>query len=412
MTIIESINRLLEDNIVPITKKEISKELYWEDNELSDFLLIETNSVRLNIKYVNYKGTQDPIVASVDVPNEYYYWSKTNFVEFLIQVTKEEIINAKSAIKLNSLYGALYNKVNKLMGLNKVNETFNMIPILTIEHPLNNTEDGDLYWEEFDQYALLEIFWNEKVFKTYNQSESMQVDDVLIDLLYSKKDQELRLVFKNAISGIINDTKTNEISFRELIFKLNSIDIEVPFKKPYTKEFVYSVLVDYSDYFKFNEQKIQLINDANSIQKILLKTLEFGASKKDTLSQSGIVSFVYNGNDFIFKPATEYVKLRKIVFITMVENVEKFLLDTKQLNQLELFLILQKLIGSDKETHDWISKNIEVGIYYEANKNLRTLYEKLIKYLSPVFNLTNNPGNLFATQFRELLESKEDGTKE
>lgn len=412
MATVEDIIKVLEENGVPMTTEEITKELYYYSVSDIEDLIDNGNIIRIKIERYQPKSELfNGQFHSVYCPSyEYYYWTHSAFNNFVIEKIKNEIVKKGSAIKYSFALIKIYEQVGDLLGVYRELNPLDRLPEIYIEYYLEGADESNWVWEDIFNEALEIIIGDSNKVIAYFRNANNELSDTLIDLPKSVKEQDARLLIKNQISEYLSMQVNKESSLQNIIYAINELELDIPYKKPYNRNLIYSVIMDYSNYFEYKDKKIKVKRDTNSVKEILLQTEDIKSLQISAISSSAIVSFVYYGNDFILKDADEYVKLRRIIYVGLVEDAKNFINTIDRQKDFELFLFLNKLLYNNVPASDWLSDNVKIGIYYDKISELNQLYHSLLSSLSPVFNLKNNPGNLFAVQLRELLESRENET--
>ncbi len=145
--------------------------------------------------------------------------------------------------------------------------------------------------------------------------------------------------------------------------------------------------------------------------------------------------------NFLIEEAKEYIATRPIIYIGLTSQISKFFIfdrnkfsfhsDTilvdfinksdkskkESIMELEeLYRYLLSILGSWENVKNWLKENVVFSIYEEAVKGLEPVYQKLIEKYSPIFNVNNNPGNLFAytleQKVQEFVEKQENENKD
>ncbi|MDP3831527.1 MAG: hypothetical protein Q8Q47_09670, partial [Ignavibacteriaceae bacterium] len=209
--------------------------------------------------------------------------------------------------------------------------------------------------------------------------------------------------FEYSILYNFRKSKRESLDLKNLDFRINRSPLELDITKPISMEYVISQLEIRSDIYSFDKEggKVIVKNDLVRIKKILqsnslefLKFQDFVQSHR--LGSSGILSLAYTGPNFRLTEASEYVKLRNIIFITRTYSLYtdfKKLFDFNKIDDSEFLLTLSAIIG-EKNLEVWVEENIKISFYEEyfepTDSGLIYLERRIIKDLSPLLNLEGN----------------------
>lgn len=228
--------------------------------------------------------------------------------------------------------------------------------------------------------------------------------------------------FEYSILYNFRKSKRESLELKNLDFRINRSPVELDIPKPVLMDYVISQLEKSSDIYSFDKEteKVFLKNDLERIKKNLqsnsLKFLKFNNFvQMYSLGGSGILSLSYTGQNFPLTEASEYVKLRNIIFITrtysLYNNFQK-LFDFNKINDSKFLLILSAIIG-EENLENWVTENIKISFHEEyfepTDKELIDLEKRIIEDISPLLNLEGNPGNLFRITLEDKLNAYLEG---
>lgn len=196
------------------------------------------------------------------------------------------------------------------------------------------------------------------------------------------------------------------LPIKKLLLKLNLVDEDFGYPKPYTLETLSFLTDTNSEIFKVEEDLISL-RDLNERVAKSGKKKELLPSFKPTASVSGLLVFYFFGDSFIIEDAKEYVRLRNAVYFYPIQDVLKWQDEVFLDQNSELLTILKGLELADPVS--WAEKNLAVSFIIEDFNYLKLGLQDLLQEFSPVFNLDKNPGNLFRQVFVELRNKAAHG---
>ena len=107
---------------------------------------------------------------------------------------------------------------------------------------------------------------------------------------------------------------------------------------------------------------------------------------------TGILAIIYIEEAFPFEPAVEYVNTRPCIFLCKVIN--------GSYNMSELFKYISLVQTNDIEL--WLTENCSFCLYDMERDVLRLKWRSILQEFSPIFNIKNNPGNLFQYTLESL----------
>jgi len=219
-------------------------------------------------------------------------------------------------------------------------------------------------------------------------------------------------IILNGILDQLNTAKSKTLTIKNLTFLLNVTITESGIPKPFNEEFVKKVLLKNEDMFITEDEyeTIKIKDRVKYYSEILLQN-QVLLTNFDLDKKSGFIAFFYVGEQSLLEEFDEYIKTRSILFLATIENSKIILklindgsLDKKESNDSEFIKYLLAILPSDVNMKNWLLQNISVS-FCESSLEDQSLYtQPLIKELSPIFNVKNNPGNLFQFTLEDKLE--------
>ncbi|GMV00266.1 MAG: hypothetical protein AMXMBFR51_29980 [Ignavibacteriota bacterium] len=156
-------------------------------------------------------------------------------------------------------------------------------------------------------------------------------------------------------------------------------------------------------------EEILILHLLNMIDHILNKN--FNNSLEIPHKGRRIYAYKYKGDHFPFQEAVDYLKIRPLIYIKEVtwESREEHPDMLSPNPDDELWRYLKALVPVKTSFTDWIKDNIQLSWIdeEEASLSFENLFEILIEEYSPIFNVDNNPGNLFKYTLQEKLVNYE-----
>lgn len=381
------IGKIMNDIFNYLKKNKIIK--YSDIYKSFDYTV--TNNEKLTIFFVDKARTTDYIY-------DFYYTTKEYFEEFWL----DEIIyifesNKKQSLSLDSIIQSASIDVVNIFNIKKYN---------TIA---------------FDENKVLEII--KKYPQKFNYKNlkpdlpKINPEYVIISLIdFNGKYLSLSdsKVITDLITNILRDN--GPLSINKIVSMLNRRNILYPVVKPFENEQIKEIILNNSEKFVFEESKgiIQLKNDLNliinSLSQNKINLTELSKLNYDN-NVEVLVALYFKGEKFILSEAEEYVKTRPIISIYTIGKYDLYIFDTLEIYlSNELAEIIDSLFENDYQAENWMLNNLSASYYYEYCESSSMFYEnvvkKLINQLSPVFNLQDNPGNLFKYTLESKLRNK------
>lgn len=417
MATVEDIIKVLEENGVPMTLEQIMQEANinteWEIRKLLPNDQIYTLVIQGTNKGIKYRDEeyleQNPEADStyegdVVVYSKELFWSKSDFHNYTKLIAKNYIRESKdNKFSIKSFVEHLSYTLEKYFLISNQEMGVELSMAITQKdprwsQPLNPAE---LFFRILSEIPELEL----KPRSTISTPED--------HIVYYRGKQEEESINKihNFILELFRISKITKLDLTRLVFELNRYDLEVVFPKPYTKKLIIEIIRTFGKYYTIEKDAVVLIADLNLATSELLENTEAlndNLLKKSTSKINSILSLKFTGDEFLYEPAIEYVKLRKIISLIKIEDDKNYKGEAKTYLELikdsELFNFLKKILKNDEEVMQWIKENTVAGEYSDTKNHIREIYPKLIEKFSPVFNLKNNPGNLFSFSLNELMK--------
>ncbi len=176
--------------------------------------------------------------------------------------------------------------------------------------------------------------------------------------------------------------------------------------KPYGEELIEKIIKDNPDRFIYNEETktVELVDDLiyleNSFNKNKQLLKDFNSKSED----SGFLAFSFIGKSFPLNEAKDYISTRPIIYITTIENLSEEFQNLIENKESELIEILSAILPEDTKILEWINQNLAVSFVEFDEDYMNLIRNQVIEKFSPIFNLNDNPGNLFQYTLKNKLE--------
>lgn len=215
-----------------------------------------------------------------------------------------------------------------------------------------------------------------------------------------------KILRNRIIFSIFKPLNKTSFTLSKLTQRTNRSIIDPDLPKPYSEELIEKIIKDNPDRFIYNEKTkiVELVDDLifleNSFNKNKQLLKDFNSKSED----SGFIAFSFIGKIFPLSEAKDYISTRPIIYITTVENLSEEFQNLIETKESELIEIISAILPEDIKIIDWINQNLAVS-FVEFDKNYMNLIRnQVIEKFSPIFNLNDNPGNLFQYTLKNKFE--------
>lgn len=226
-------------------------------------------------------------------------------------------------------------------------------------------------------------------------------------------------IIRSKAVSILKNAENSEMSLRDLTFRLSTYPFKISMPKPFKSEYIEQIILQDPVNFNFQpiEEKVLLnnIDQINRLKKIDLTgkwIFDAGYIKYDKYSNlTGVLSIKFVGDFFPIPQFQEYIKLRPHIYLFTTNNLfgvlskiyysgiqEKGTLQSSDVERL-----LKKFIP-DINNMSWFKDNFEIYFLLEGSESLYLTYKELIKKLIPIFNVHDNPGNIFELAVKDMMK--------
>lgn len=363
-------------------------------------------------KPVPFYLVENKFLNNKELPEDfdYFLFNIENLIFFQIKWNKEkkeyEIINKKKFLIAQDLLQKLFAEFLDFELSNK--------HIINISY----TNHGNIT-------KIVDYLKNHKLFRDYDLIDfQINIFKPFVRFLNSSKNyfykiekgkiaNESLILISNSIHRLLPEIihqirKNQKINFDELyliVDKLYNLQ-----EKNIQKDELKNQLLKLKGRFIFDENNnIQLTDDIEYLNNYFQSNfLEWGYDIKIdetylemdlyilrlTSYSRGLFAVVFFGENFPLLEASEYIKTRPIIYIGNA--------DGNSINLRELTTYLKPLISDNESINNWLIHNTKISLYEENISE--TLYKNILMKFSPVFNIKDNPGNLFSYTLEEKLK--------
>lgn len=380
------------DCILPSSEDEDSGE---PEYEIDDRLVNNTEFVR-EILYQSYS------IVSI-YGKENYYWTLSLFENFI-----ENSLTTYLETTHNTLHHpTVIECYNQVIGELKT--------LLYSDSTLKHYKDKEIsfsyffFEEEFNKTdfllsKILEFFETDKRFQI--KSAPSDPDNLEKALVYFTnedvvKDHQILILSEIGKLLVANN---NIIRLTDLIFRLNTTDLDTVFPRPFSRQLILNLINSYSEYLSLEDELVMGNRDIAVIVKQAIEE-SFPLEKSKASNVPGLVFFIFKGNEYPFENSIEYIKLRPVIYVANCIDCRDFINSFDSAKN-EISIFLTGLFGEKEKVKDWLLNNVQIGVYKDYLGIRNFLYKQIIQKYSPVFNLSENPGNLFYSTLSKLLTSE------
>lgn len=383
----KKIMALFERENRPLLISEIKSKLKLPDNEK-----IDTELSRNEVIEIIARDRGPGLLTKLGS----FYFSKNLLEKYWLNEIKFLLYQQKMEADIYSIESHLKSQLQIHFGLiNPAGKNFSF-----------NTDGG------LNETNLIDfLLKNEEIFYI-RYAKSIKETVVGLKIWQNETNEDDLIKIRSSIISVLRNSDDRTLGIDDIVFGVNRFDVDTLIKKPYKIELIKKIILSDKRRFQYNsESKETAVNEKPILTDDLLY-LDYYFKEKRTLLKNynyddiytGIAAFIFIGNNFPFVEATEYVKTRPIIYLEQIEdpllisdNIEEWLPD-------ELVEYLETLFNNSEELYNWCSENLAVSIYFEHFDEVKLLYPKVIEHFSPVFNIMNNPGNLFQYTLEAKLE--------
>jgi len=218
-----------------------------------------------------------------------------------------------------------------------------------------------------------------------------------------------QIIKNEIINSILKKHTPPALALENITFRINRLPIDAGIPKPFNNNLLEKIILDDSDRFKYDRSTglVELIDDLTYLVSVINKNQFLMKEFNFNLQKAGFLAFTFIGKIFPLKEAIDYVSTRPIIFINTVKNLSnEFSSIIKEDNLFlnEFIEYLTAILQNNTSVNDWINENLTVSFTEFDGDLISKLRNPLISKLSPILNISNNPGNLFQYTLKAKLE--------
>ncbi|MBV6514351.1 MAG: hypothetical protein FMNOHCHN_03970 [Ignavibacteriaceae bacterium] len=409
MATVEDVIKVLEENGVPMSVDQLTNVLQEEESQRISDLLLSNKFIQIIIEIYTYYKSSKYINRSYEL-----YWSKEDLIFYVETILKQERLTKQTGFNASRIQHLLLTNLSKLVGSENLVNTSEQREQTRFRLCKQN-DQAEMVWATPTTQDILNLVIETNKYQIYVPSKLSTENDYLV---IERFDHELSKTIELFRISTLKLMRNNpDISIRELIFRLNNLAIPTILPKPYSKQTILGILKQNEKHFEIENEKIKILINTDLVAAELLELgTKFDKDVEFDPDTAGLLSFQYNGNEFPLESAKEYIKLRKIIYLAKIAPKEKYSFFKIEiwdlLKESELYKFLMNLYHDDSTVLMWLENNITIKSYFDTKNYIDEIYPLLMSRFAPIFNLEDNPGNLFATTLRDMLESKGNESNE
>ncbi len=236
------------------------------------------------------------------------------------------------------------------------------------------------------------------------------------EILLNKK-ADLRLTVANFafINGETTWDKSDRVSLiskPNLIRLINESDYYFKdFQKPVEISDINSLIKTYGSWFEDSKDYL-IFKHLSPVREALKANYNF---RGKLYGGRAIIAFYFIGEDFPIKDAESFVKLKKVLNLSLYSWNHSGLLDlylNPEKKVSDFWQNIKMILPKDTDIKTWVASNIAIS-RVDGDRlpfKLEQIYPEMILYYSPILNLDDNPGNLFKMSIQEKIEQYKSET--
>ncbi|HMU44265.1 MAG TPA: hypothetical protein PKA80_13280 [Ignavibacteriaceae bacterium] len=213
-------------------------------------------------------------------------------------------------------------------------------------------------------------------------------------------------------SQIIKELKKQVPSIlplKSLTFRINRTPSSAGIPKPFSESLIEEIIKNDESRFKYNYATglVELIDVLEYLAKVINKKQSLLKEFDHNMQQPGFLVFTYIGQNFPLKEAADYISTRPIIFVKTVNDLSKefnAIIEEGDFLPSEFIENLRAILPNDTSVLNWLDENVTISFMSSSLDDVKKLGNQLIAKLSPIFNIRNNPGNLFQYTLKSKVE--------
>lgn len=378
-------------------------QAYLEEKIGKNYILglTESGVIRINCEYW---ATSAPSFGGTRYSKtDRYYWLKEELENFWLNEIKIILEEKGKEIELKEL---------------KTTLSISFINYFALKHnTYSDFEDIDYFKSDVGidhTYSNLKVFLenDNKIF--YLKTDSRYGSNALIKVglkswLDSGTFYEPKKIIRSQIVLELKKYSARTLPLKDLTFRINRNPFSPGIPKPISESLVEEIIKQDEDRFKYDiyTGSVELVDDLEYLIKVINKK-QFLLKEFDyTRQQPGFLAFTFIGESFPLKEAQDYVSTRPIIFIKSVNDLSKefdTIIEDRDFLPSEFIENLRAILQNEIKITDWLNENVTISFIAGSVDDVKKLGNQLIAKLSPIFNVMNNPGNLFQYTLKTKLD--------
>lgn len=403
----DKIINILRDEGRPIKQSKFPISFPITERKWIEYLYQGKEIVEIECQYpVN--GWKNPKTGqfTINIERDVYYFLYELLHDFWLNEIEIILTERKSEISLASLKELLVVSFTNYYSLKRDGNTTEDISYRSCNAGINY------------EYRNLIEFLELNSDKFYFKKDSIYVGNAQLRIgLRTWIDTGIALnpkdIIKNEIiKSAFGKSDISSLPLSNIAFRINRLPINAGIPKPYSEKLIEEIIL--SDKFRFkysNSSKIvELIDDLTYYSTILNKEQMLLKEFNFNYEKSGFLAFTFVGKEFPLVEAEEYASIRPIIYVYSVDSLAKefeSIIKNNKPQSSELMLYLEAVLPPEINPTDWLEENITISFVKSDSDTIKKISNQLISKLSPVFNVKNNPGNLFQYTLKSLLDERD-----
>lgn len=283
---------------------------------------------------------------------------------------------------------------------NLVISQITILPVSSLEVKNGRSELNSIVWQVLLQFPKVFKMNSNRTYITLQKKEDL-------------KNFIAKTIFQRGKQLIVNNDYFSQLGKQEILELVNTTEnYFLEYQKPLVLSDLNAIqkgnnnwFDDYGDSIVFKDLAPLKENLRNHYGRLLLPH-----------QGTAIFAFYFIGEHFPLPEAETFVKLSQIIYLkkfSWYDHSDISGFEDIVVKKFELWTLLTALIKNNDDPVKWFKENITISYIRPENLpyTLDQIYQKLISHYSPIFNIDENPGNLFRITLQEKLEKQQLNAK-
>ncbi|KAB2908909.1 MAG: hypothetical protein LC102_08900 [Ignavibacteriales bacterium] len=325
---------------------------------------------------------EEPQLAIV-VFKRIYFISVRNYIKIISGLLEIYLMSNNNIVSLGAASSYLNLSLKKLLDLDDMPDYYK----------------GDIVNIPFLKYVIL----NSDLFEviTATKHERDENNKIVLKDYYKKTDQDLNLV--SSTIRAFTSLKRENLTTSQLAYALSLDPMFTALLKPVNPKELSEALQKF-ERFKLEGNSISLRGMEEMINNIPPDKYVSFNNIPHFWRGEGLLLLKFIGDKFPMEEAIKYLEIRPIIFASIESEFSAEKLEDLNANFPEFSTILTALLG-ESDIESWSKENLRAYFIHDQVEHLRTIFDSILKEISPILNIKKNPGNLFAGLIEEKLNS-------